>query len=86
MEGLSADYQLLIDVRDFKISLAADTPQAHVAFAAKILGEGGKIVGSRAFDAIVPAPKTDAAGATAALSAAFGKAVVELVLWTQHVI
>jgi phospholipid/cholesterol/gamma-HCH transport system substrate-binding protein len=93
MEGINADYQLLIDIRNFQISptmldtAGADsaTPTAHVAFAAKIIGENGKIIGSRTFDAMVPA-KTNAAGAAAALNQAFGKAAADLVLWTQGVI
>jgi phospholipid/cholesterol/gamma-HCH transport system substrate-binding protein len=94
MEGLNADYQLLIDIRNFQISpatagtAAADSapPAAHVEFAAKILGENGKIIGSRTFDAIVPERETATAGAVAALNEAFGKAVTDLVLWTRGVI
>jgi phospholipid/cholesterol/gamma-HCH transport system substrate-binding protein len=90
LEGLTADYQLLVEIRNFQISpskpgAAADSaaPVAHVEFAAKILGENGKIIASRAFDAIVPARETDAAGAVAALNEAFGKAATELVRWAQ---
>jgi len=94
MEGLNADYQLLIDIRNFQVSPmtagsvagGSAVPAAHVEFAAKILGENGKIIDSRTFDAIVPAPKTDAAGAVAALNEAFGKAATDLVLWTHGVI
>jgi phospholipid/cholesterol/gamma-HCH transport system substrate-binding protein len=94
MDGLGADYQLLIDVRNFQISPAMSddagansaTPAAHVAFAAKILGENGKIIASRAFDAVVPTRETNAPGAAAALDKAFGKAATELVLWTGSVI
>jgi phospholipid/cholesterol/gamma-HCH transport system substrate-binding protein len=93
-DGLNADYQLMIDVRNFQISppaagtagADAATPAAHVEFAAKILGENGKIIGSRTFDAMVPAHDTDAAGAVAALNEAFGKAAADLVVWTQGVI
>jgi phospholipid/cholesterol/gamma-HCH transport system substrate-binding protein len=94
MEGLNADYQLLIDIRNFQVSPAmagaagadAAAPAAHVEFAAKILGENGKIIGSRTFDAIVPTRETDAASAVAALDQAFGKAAADLVLWTGGVI
>ena len=40
MEGLAADYQLLIDLRSFQITGTPAAPTAHVEFAAKILGEG----------------------------------------------
>ena len=94
MEGLNADYQLLIDVRNFQISPTmldaaganSATPAAHVAFAAKIIGENGKIIASRTFDAMVPARETNAPGAAAALDKAFGKAATDLVLWTGSVI
>jgi phospholipid/cholesterol/gamma-HCH transport system substrate-binding protein len=85
MEGLAADYQLL-DLRSFQITGAAGGPTAHVEFAAKLLGEAGRIVGSQTFDAVVPARDVSAAGAAAALNEAFGKAVTELVTWAAGVI
>jgi phospholipid/cholesterol/gamma-HCH transport system substrate-binding protein len=86
MEGLVADYQLLIDLRSFQITGAAGAPTAHVEFAAKLLGEAGRIVGSRTFDAVVPATDVTAAGAAAALNEAFGKAVIGLVTWAAGAI
>ena len=55
-------------------------------FAAKVLGDAGRIVGSRIFDAVVPAKDMSAAGAAAALDEAFGKTVISLVEWTATVI
>ena len=86
MEGLAADYQLLIDLRSFKITGPSAAPTARVEFAAKVLGEGGRIVGSRTFDAVVPAKDVSAAGAAAALNEAFGKAATSLVEWAAGVI
>jgi phospholipid/cholesterol/gamma-HCH transport system substrate-binding protein len=86
MEGLASDYQLLIDLRSFQITGTPAAPTAHVEFAAKILGEAGRIVGSRTFDAVVPARDISAAGAAAAFDKAFGKAVTELVMWAAGVI
>ena len=86
MEGLTADYQLLIDLRSFKITGPSAAPVAHVEFAAKILGDAGRIVGSRIFDAVVPAKDVSAAGAAAALDEAFGKTATSLVEWTATVI
>ncbi len=88
-EGLMADYQLLIDVHHFDIEMSAAAPAkpvAHVAFAAKILSEKGRIVGSQTFDVEVPAPDTTAPGATAALNDAFGHAAKRLVEWTAGAI
>jgi phospholipid/cholesterol/gamma-HCH transport system substrate-binding protein len=86
MEGLAADYQLLIDLRSFQITGTPAAPTAHVEFAAKLLGEAGRIVGSRTFDAVVPARDISAAGAAVAFDKAFGKAVTELVTWAAGVI
>ncbi len=93
MDGLTADYQLAIDVRSFQVSNASDLaeqratgPMAHVAFAAKILGYNGRIVGSRTFDALVSAPELETAAAAAAIDKAFVKAVTDLVVWTAGVI
>jgi phospholipid/cholesterol/gamma-HCH transport system substrate-binding protein len=93
MEGLTADYQLAIDVRSFQVSNAPDQaeqpaagPIARVGFAAKILGDNGRIIGSRTFDALVPAPDLDTAAAAAAIDKAFAKAVMDLVVWTAGII
>jgi phospholipid/cholesterol/gamma-HCH transport system substrate-binding protein len=89
MDGLTPDYQLLIDVRAFQVSTSptdAAKPVAHVGFAAKILGNNGRIIGSRTFNAEVAATDIGAPGAAAALDAAFGKAAVDLVVWTVGVI
>jgi phospholipid/cholesterol/gamma-HCH transport system substrate-binding protein len=59
---------------------------ARVAFAAKILGDNGRIIGSRTFDALVPAPDLNAAAAAAAIDKAFAKAATDLVVWTAGII
>jgi phospholipid/cholesterol/gamma-HCH transport system substrate-binding protein len=83
MDGLAADDQLVIDIRSFQIAPgSAGGPVADVEFSAKLVGDGGRIVGSRTFSATAPAPDTQAAGAAAALDTAFGKAATELVAWT----
>jgi phospholipid/cholesterol/gamma-HCH transport system substrate-binding protein len=87
MEGLAADYQLVIDVRRFGIAPGGEgKPAAQVEFAAKVVGEGGRIVGSRGFSATAPVADAHAAGAAAAIDAAFGKAATELVVWVGGVI
>ncbi len=81
MEALTADYQLLIDVRSFQLSMLAE-PVADVEFAARILATNGRIVDARIFHATVRPAATDAAATAAALDEAFGKLAVELVAWT----
>jgi phospholipid/cholesterol/gamma-HCH transport system substrate-binding protein len=81
IDGLTPQYQLLIDLRRFQVT-ATDRPLADIAFSAKIMTEDGKIVASKLFQVTAPAKVTDAAAAAAALDAAFQKAVAELVAWT----
>jgi phospholipid/cholesterol/gamma-HCH transport system substrate-binding protein len=93
IEGLTADYQLAIDIRSFEVANGPDLTGrpatgrvAHVAFAAKVLGDNGRIIGSRTFEVVVPAPALDAAAAAAAIDKAFVKAVTDLVVWTAGII
>jgi ABC-type uncharacterized transport system auxiliary subunit len=51
-----------------------------------VVGDGGRIVGSRTFAATAPAPDVHAAAAAAAIDKAFGKAATDLVAWTATVI
>lgn len=91
LEQLQADYQLLIDLRAFDIALSPE-PHAEIEFSAKILSKDGKIVGARLFHAEAavhvetPAQAVDAAAATAALNAAFGKAATDLVAWAAPLV
>ena len=84
-EGLVADFQLLIDIREFQLSTASE-PVAEVEFSAKILGQDGRILDARIFRAAAPAKAADAPAAAAALNEAFGKAATELVVWVAGVI
>ena len=79
-EGLTADDQLLVDIRRFRIS-ASTQPEAEIAFTAKILGSDGHIAEARSFEATAPVKGDDAAAAAAALNEAFGKAAKDLILW-----
>jgi phospholipid/cholesterol/gamma-HCH transport system substrate-binding protein len=82
-EALTADYQLQIDIRSFQLNVAAG-PTADVEFAARLVGNNGKIIDARLFRASVPAKGADAAAAAEALNTAFGKSAVELVVWAAE--
>jgi cholesterol transport system auxiliary component len=85
-DRLSADFQLVIDIRAFNMA-PSDPPAAEVELAAKLVSErGGRIVAARVFRALVPAEGTDGPAATAALDAAFARVAVELVLWATKLI
>jgi phospholipid/cholesterol/gamma-HCH transport system substrate-binding protein len=85
MDSITPDFQLLIDIRKFEIEGTKAAPVAHVELAAKVLGKAGRIVGSRSFEASVPAKDTTAPGAAAALNEAFGKVATPLVTWAGGV-
>ena len=84
MDGLNADYQLLIDIRTFQVwSLAApEPPEAKVEFSAKILGHDGRIVASRTFNATALVADESVDAAVKALDQAFGRTATDLVVWT----
>jgi phospholipid/cholesterol/gamma-HCH transport system substrate-binding protein len=80
-DTFQADYQLLVDVRSFKVVTAAE-PYAEMTFAGKVVGDSGKILGAKIFSAKVPTSISDEAGVAAGLNAAFTRTVTELVTWT----
>jgi ABC-type uncharacterized transport system auxiliary subunit len=80
-EGITGNYQLLIDVRRFHISTATE-PVAEIDFMAKILDQDGKIISARLFQATAPTKGTDAPAYVTALDDAFGKLLSELLVWT----
>jgi phospholipid/cholesterol/gamma-HCH transport system substrate-binding protein len=82
-EGLTGDFQLLIDLRSFQIA-AEGQPAALVAFGAKILDNEGKIVSAKLFEVNAPVSAIDAPSATAALNTAFGDAAKQLVVWVSE--
>ncbi|MEA2934150.1 MAG: phospholipid/cholesterol/gamma-HCH transport system substrate-binding protein [Variibacter sp.] len=84
LDGLSADYQLMLEVRSFHI-VAESQPTAEVEIAARILGSGGKIVDARIFRATAPAA-LDVPAAVQGMSNAFGQVAVELVTWAAKAI
>jgi phospholipid/cholesterol/gamma-HCH transport system substrate-binding protein len=80
-DGVTADYQLLIDIRSFQISTASE-PTAKIDFIAKIVDKDGKIVDARTFQDTAPVSGTDAAAYVKALDEVFAKQMTELVPWT----
>jgi phospholipid/cholesterol/gamma-HCH transport system substrate-binding protein len=68
MDGLSADYQLLLDIRAFQI--AGREEAAEVELAAKVLGNDGRIVAGKVFAAKASPASAEAPAAIAALDEA----------------
>ena len=75
------EFQLLIDVRRFRIALDPKAV-AEIGLSAKIVDKNGKVVASRLFedsekiDSVAPAP------AAAALSDVFGRIAKDMIGWT----
>jgi cholesterol transport system auxiliary component len=85
-EGITGDYQLLIDVRAFQLTVVP-SPAGEVELAVKILNnQSGRIVAGRVFRASSPAAGTDGPQAVAAIDAAFQDVTAQLVRWVTGVI
>lgn len=84
-EGVSGDYQLLVDIRRFHISTASESA-AEIEFVAKILDRDGKIVNASTFQGNAPVKGTDAQAYVSAFDEVFGKLMSELLEWTTGVL
>ncbi|MDE2376510.1 MAG: membrane integrity-associated transporter subunit PqiC [Bradyrhizobium sp.] len=76
-----ADYQLLIDVRRFRIA-AEGSPVAEIGLSARIVDKNGKVAASRLVEASEKLDKIEPAAAVEAFNAAFGRIARELIGWT----
>jgi phospholipid/cholesterol/gamma-HCH transport system substrate-binding protein len=80
-DNVTGDYQLLIDIRYFRISTASE-PQAEIDFVAKLVDKDGKIVGASTFQDTTPVTGTDTKDYVNALDQGFAKLMTDLVKWT----
>jgi phospholipid/cholesterol/gamma-HCH transport system substrate-binding protein len=76
-----ADYQLLIDIRRFRIDTEGD-PVVDIGLSARIVDKNGKVVASRLVEAREKLDKIEPAAAVDAFNAAFARIAKELVGWT----
>ena len=81
MDGGQADYQLLVDVRRFQITIAPE-PVADIGLSARILDKDGKIVASRLFQETQKLDKIEPPAAVTAFNNAFGRIARDLIAWT----
>ena len=75
-----ADYQLLIDIRRFRIATEAD-PRVEIGLSARIVDKSGKVVGSRLIESSERFDKLEPMMAVEAFNAAFGNVSKELIHW-----
>src|SRR5216684_2926955 len=76
-----ADFQLLIDVRRFRVAVDSE-PTAEIGLSARIVDKNGKIVASRLFEESEGLDKVEPPQAVAAFSAAFGRIARDMIAWT----
>jgi phospholipid/cholesterol/gamma-HCH transport system substrate-binding protein len=76
-----ADFQLLIDVRRFRISTDSE-PTAEVSLSARMVDKNGKVIASRLFEDSQKFDKIEPQAAVAAFNQAFGRIAKELIAWT----
>jgi len=75
------EFQLLIDVRRFRISVES-TPAAEIGLSARIVDKSGKVVVSRLFEESEKLTSVAPAPAAAAFSEAFGRIAKDMIAWT----
>ena len=85
IEGVTPDYQLLIDIRRFQI-VSGPQPLADAEITAKLATGDGHVVAARVFSAKEPAQSKEEAEAARALNAAFGTIAGNLVRWTRDTV
>jgi cholesterol transport system auxiliary component len=82
-EGLSIDFQLLINIRSFEYVSDGDSGYAKVEISAKILNDrNGRVVSSKILTAEAPVAKDSAPAVVAGVDAAMNEVLVDLVSWT----
>ena len=75
------DYQLLIDVRRFRVAVDSE-PAAEIGLSARIVNKDGKIIASRLFEESQKFDKLEPSATVAAFSDAFGRIARDLIAWT----
>jgi phospholipid/cholesterol/gamma-HCH transport system substrate-binding protein len=76
-----ADFQLLIDVRRFRIAVDSE-PTVEIGLSARILDKSGKVVASRLFEDNQKVDKVEPPAAAAAFNEAFGRIAKDMIAWT----
>ena len=76
-----ADFQLLIDVRYFRIAADAE-PAAEIGLSARLVDKEGKVTASRLFEESERLDRIEPPAAVAAFNEAFGRIAKEMIAWT----
>ena len=76
-----ADFQLLLDVRRYRI-VTDSGPAAEIGLSARIVDKSGKVIASRLFEDSEKFDKLEPPAAVAAFNEAFGRIAKEMIGWT----
>jgi phospholipid/cholesterol/gamma-HCH transport system substrate-binding protein len=76
-----SEFQLLIDVRRFRIAMDL-IPTAEIGLSARILNKDGKVIASRLFEEAERCDKLDPPAAVAAFDLAFARIAKNVITWT----
>jgi phospholipid/cholesterol/gamma-HCH transport system substrate-binding protein len=76
-----AEFQLLIDVRRFRIAVGSE-PAAEIGLSARIVDKDGKVVASRLFEESQRFENLEPPAAVGAFDDAFGRIANALIAWT----
>lgn len=83
IEGVAADYKLMIDIRRMQVT-AGDDPTADISLSARLVDGDGKAIASRIFQQKRKLNKVDAIDAVSAFNAAFTALALETITWTSQ--
>jgi phospholipid/cholesterol/gamma-HCH transport system substrate-binding protein len=85
-DGAAGDYQLLLDIRTFQISKAAEPATAEIDFIAKLIDKDGRIVNASTFQGNAPVEGDGAQAYVNAIDKVFAKLAGELIGWVTTAI
>jgi phospholipid/cholesterol/gamma-HCH transport system substrate-binding protein len=77
------EFQLVIDVRRFRIAVDAK-PAAEIALSARIIDKSGKVVAARLFEESEKFDQAAPPEAVAAFNDAFGRIAKDMIAWTME--
>jgi phospholipid/cholesterol/gamma-HCH transport system substrate-binding protein len=80
-DGVTGDYQLLIDIRSFQISTASEPATAEIDFVAKLVDKDGKIINASTFQRNASVKGADSQAYVNAIDGVFAKLASDLVAW-----
>jgi len=80
-DGVAADFQMLLDIRQFGLTSGEKGRTAQVEYGAKVLNRDGRMMAARILKAQAPVTGEDVFAVSAAIEAAFGNTLSELVVW-----